>query len=326
MRLSAGPASRGRPLAAFLVALSVVVAALPARAGPALLFEPETGAVLHAYEVHQRWHPASLTKLMTIYLLFEGIERGQLRLATPVRLSARAAAVSANTMGWPAGTEIDLGDAISILTTKSANDIAVAVAETVSGSVEDFVARMNDKARALGMTDTRYVNPHGLHDPGQFTTARDVAVLSRALIDEFPRFLPSFAVAEGEVRGEAVRSHNRLLGRFPGADGLKTGFVCAAGWNIAASASRGGRRLVAIVLGGLREGQREEVAAELLEAGFAGELRAGGLRLDALPRPAAATEPVDMRPYACGEATPPRRIASFGLNEPPLPRPRPAGP
>lgn len=317
-----GAGARGAVIG-LLLGLSAALAAMPARAGPALVFEPETGAVMHAYDAFQRWHPASLTKLMTVYLLFEGIERGELSLDTAIRLSERAASVTANTMGWPAGTEIDLGDAITILTTKSANDIAIAVAEAVSGTVDAFVARMNDKAQALGMADTRYANPHGLHDARQYTTARDVALLTRALIREFPRFLPSFAVAEGEVRGEPVQSHNRLLGRFPGADGLKTGFVCAAGWNIAASATRDGRRIVAIVLGAVREGQREEVAGEMLDAAFAGSLSSGNLTLEALPRPAATGDPVDMRPYACDGASPPARIASFGFSRAPLPRPRP---
>jgi D-alanyl-D-alanine carboxypeptidase len=255
--------------------------------------------------------------------VFDEIERGEARLNTPVVLSDRAVAIGANTMGWPAGTEIELGEAITILTTKSANDIAVAVAESLAGSEATFVTQMNEAAARLGMSDTRFTNPHGLHDPGQYMTARDIAVLSRAMIQRFPRFMPSFAVAEGRVRGEEVRGHNQLLGRFEGADGLKTGYVCAAGWNIAASATRGGRQLVAIVLGGLREGHREEIAGNFLEAGFSGELRGGGLTLGDLARPDITGEPVNMRPYVCEGQTPPARLASFGRSQAPLPRPRP---
>lgn len=306
-----------------LLALVVLLAAgQPGKAGPALLFEPETGRVLHAYQPFQRWHPASLTKLMTLYVVFEDMRNGGTAPATPVVMSDRSDAVRANTMGWPVGAEIRLEETIPILITKSANDIAVAVAETISGNVESFVTRMNETAARLGMTDTRFVNPHGLHDAGQYTTARDMAVLVTALMREFPEHLPAFSVAETDVRGEPLKSHNQLLGRFPGADGIKTGYVCSAGWNIAGSATREGRRLVAIVLGALREGEREEIAGKLLEAGF-GDALDGTARLSDLERPAQTPDPVDMRPYSCGDATPPLHIASFGLDSVPVPRPRP---
>jgi D-alanyl-D-alanine carboxypeptidase len=315
-----------RVLALAMLCAAALAPALPAKAGPTLLFEPGSGAVLHYHAPFDRWHPASLTKLMTLYLVFDGIRRGEAALDTSVRFSERAAAITANTMNWPVGTEITLGEAIPILITKSANDVALAVAETLAGSEAEFVSRMNAMAGRLGMTDTDFVNPHGLHDPGQYMSARDVAILVTALIDGFPQYLPTFAEPEGTIRGEELRSHNRLLGAFEGADGIKTGYVCSAGWNIAASATRDGRRLVAIVLGGLREGHREEIAAELLEAGFSGRMQPGPLSMDALPRPAPPRDPVDMRPYLCGGAQLPLHLSYFGMESVPLPRARPAVP
>ena len=320
---------RGRRAAlGWLAALALLAWLSPAaaRAGPALLVDAQSGRVLHAHEPFRRWYPASLTKLMTLYVAFAAMESGRVSPETPVRISERAAAAPFNNTGWPVGTEIPLQEAVPLLVVKSANDVAIAVAETVSGEAEAFIAEMNAAADELGMAGTAFVNPNGIHDAGQVTTARDLALLATALLRDFPQHRHHFAIPSVRLNGETVPSPNRLLGRLPGADGMKTGYLCASGLNIVASATRGGRTLVAVVLGALREGGREAVAGELLETGFAA-LAGGppaGPRLADLDPPADPPEPVDMRAYACEGRAPPAALASFGLQgTAPLPRPRP---
>jgi D-alanyl-D-alanine carboxypeptidase len=220
-------------------------------------------------------------------------------------------------MGFPVGTELSLEYALRILMVKSANDIAVAVAETIGGSHAGFISMMNATARRLGMTDTHYVNPHGLHDPGQRTTARDLAFLTRALIRDFPQYQRFFEIESIQVGQQVLNNHNKLIGRFRGADGMKTGYICASGFNIVATATRGGRRLAAIVLGGMSGARRNEVTAGLLEAGFEtgggfSLLPSGRPTIDSLRRPVTIGPPVDVRPYVCQKKTPPPEIASFG--------------
>jgi D-alanyl-D-alanine carboxypeptidase len=312
-------------MAALAAAAWLVLAPASAPAGPALLVDARSGQVLHAQEPYHLWYPASLTKLMTLYVAFAAMEAGQLEPESPVRISERAAASPFNNTGWPVGTEIALAAAVPLLVVKSANDLAVAVAEAVSGDVERFVAEMNATAEALGMAGTRFANPNGIHAADQVTTARDLGLLALALIRDFPEHRHVFAANSVSLNGETVPSPNRLLGRFAGADGMKTGYLCVSGWNIVASATHSGRTLVAVVLGALREGEREAVAAELLETGFApGDGAPPGPSLADLDPPASLPEPVDMRPFACEGRRPPPGLASFGMDvTAPLPRPKP---
>lgn len=312
-------------MAALAALACVLLAPASAPAGPALLVDARSGQVLHAHEPFHRWYPASLTKLMTLYVAFAAMEAGRVTPQTSVVISPEAAAQPFNNTGWPVGTEVPLADAIPLLVVKSANDLAVAVAEAVAGDLPAFVAEMNDTAGRLGMSGSHFVNPNGIHDARQVTTARDMALLAAALINDFPQYRHHFAAESVRLNRETVPSPNRLLGRFDGADGMKTGYLCASGWNIVASATLGGRTLIAIVLGALREGEREAVAAELLESGFAaGDRPPAGPSLAEIDPPAAMPEPVDMRPYACEGRRPPPELASFGLMEAaPLPRPRP---
>ena len=307
-------------------ALSILVLApSPASAAPAVLFDVGTGEVLHAHEPDRRWHPASLTKLMSVYVAFRHIEAGRLTMGSPVVFSQRAAAETANVTGWPAGTQVTVDEAIRVLMVKSAQDMSVAFAESISGSVEAFVAEMNAMAAELGMADTHFQNPHGLHDPSHVTTARDMAVLARALLGRYPQYGEVFAIPSMTLRGQEMRNFNILLGRFPGADGMKTGYVCSAGYNIVASATRQGRRLVAVVFGAIGEAERAEVATALLEAGFAAN--GEGPMLDALPASQGGPA-VDMRPYTCGGEQRPAELANYGIDTTPpvpLPRPKPAG-
>ncbi len=274
--------------------------------------------MLHSNDPFTPWHPASLTKLMTAYVTFRAIQSGRVTMQSPVRVSEQALAQPPSKMGFPVGTEISIEYALRILMVKSANDIAYALAEAVGGSHDAFIAQMNASARQLGMTDTVYVNPHGLHDPRQVTTARDLALLTRAIINEYPQHQHFFEIPSIRVGQRVLTNHNKLIGRFRGADGMKTGYVCASGFNIVATATRGGNRLAAVVLGGMRSTLRNEVTAGLLEAAFeegSGFSLLGGSgrpTINSLPRPASIGAPVDMRPYVCEKKKAPPEYLSFG--------------
>lgn len=320
VQIGCGEGRRNRILPLLFALLCLVLAPAAARAGPALVFDTRTGEVLHAYGAYTPWHPASLTKLMTIYVAFRAVRDGQISMSSPVRISARALAQPPSKMGFPVGFEITLDQALRILMVKSANDIAVAVAEAVGGSHDAFVARMNSAARRLDMSDTFFANPHGLHDPRQRTTARDLALLARALIREFPQYQGYFEISSYQIGKIHLRNHNKLIGSFRGADGMKTGYVCTSGFNIVATATRGGRRLAAVVLGGIKSSIRDQATASLLEAGFqegTGFSLIGGRArrptVESLPRPAAIGPPVDMRPYVCQKKAAPPDILSFGM-------------
>lgn len=307
-------------IAMLVAATGLAMTATGGRAGPALVFDTRTGTVLHSHGAFTPWHPASLTKLMTAYVTFQAIEQGRISLQSPVRVSEFALSQPPSKMGFPVGTELSIEYALRILMVKSANDIAVAVAESVGGTHDGFISRMNAAARRLGMSDTAYVNPHGLHDPRQRTTARDLALLTRALIREFPQYQRFFEIESIRVGQKTLRNHNKLIGRFRGANGMKTGYVCASGFNIVATATRDGRRLAAIVLGGKSGSKRNEVTAGLLEAAFAegggfSLISAARPKIGSLHRPASIGAPVDLRPYICGKKKMPAEFASFGVEK-----------
>ncbi len=301
-------------------ALSAVLAALfmapqRAQAGPTLLMDLDTGRVLHQSGAFVRWYPASLTKLMTAYVVLKTVKGGRLGFETPIPISERALSQAPSKMGFPVGTQVTIGDALKMLMVHSANDIAVALAEGVAGSVPAFVTEMNLAAYRLGMTDTRFTNPNGLPEPGQMTTARDLALLARALRTEFPDEAGLWDIRAIRIAGRVMRNHNHLITRYPGVDGMKTGYICSAGYNVVASATRGSKHLVAVVLGARSGHQRSEIAAALFEDGFARPFfDFSGERIEALPRPAelADGEPVDMKPIQCSGR---RR----GKKAPPLP-------
>jgi D-alanyl-D-alanine carboxypeptidase len=228
----------------------------------------QTGRVLEHEEAFRKWYPASLTKLMTVYTVFDAIRAGKIDLDTPVVMSKHAAAEPAAKMYYKPGQKLTLDSAIKILMVKSANDIAVAVAEAVAGTEEAFVTQMNAEALKLGMTDTHFVNPNGLPGKGQYTTARDLAILTVALRRDFPQYAGYFAL-EGFTTGKQnVPNLNLLIGRFAGADGMKTGFICASGFNQIGSATRDGRTLVSVVLGTDSLAARADATANLLQKGF----------------------------------------------------------
>ncbi len=265
-----------------LALIAGVFSATPAAASrSAIVVDGDTGAVLYQKRADVRRHPASLAKLMTLYLLFEALDEGRITLATKLRVSARAAGQPASKLGLKRGATIGVNDAILALTTKSANDVATVVGEALGGEEWRFAQSMTKKARALGMRKTSFRNASGLYNRRQLTSARDMALLARAIMRDFPHYYHYFATPSFRYRGKTYKSHNRMLSK-PGVDGLKTGYIRASGFNIVASAMRDGRRVIAVVLGSGSPTRRNREAAALLDRGFS---RAREARVAAPPPP-----------------------------------------
>lgn len=259
------------PVMLVLAASFPLLAVRPAGASPTLLFDAYNGQVLYAEDADDLWYPASLTKIMTAYLAFEAIKAGKLSLDQKIPVSELAHAQPPSKVGMPVGGELSVELALQALIVKSANDVAVMLAEAIAGSEPTFVAQMNETAKRLGMTRTSFANPHGLPAPGQSTSARDLAKLSRVLIRDFPEHAHYWAMPDMRIGSIKLRTHNALLRTFEGADGIKTGFTCDAGFNVVASATRDNRKLIAVVLGQPNGQSRAIRAASLLEHGFANQ-------------------------------------------------------
>jgi len=269
-----------RILLSFLFVLAVLAAPVasavkPAVAAPAdsakyaaIVVDANTGEVLYARRADSPRYPASITKVMTLYLAFEALSTGKLKPNDLIVMSPRAAAQPPSKLGLHPGETITVDDAIRALAIKSANDVAVAVAEKIGGTESRFAALMTLKAQELGMTQTRFVNAHGLPDSRQLSSARDIAILSRAVMRDYPQYYAYFSQRTWTFRGREMRNHNGLLHRMPGVDGLKTGFTNASGYNLAASAVRDNRRLITVVLGGASTRSRDDHVADLLNVGF----------------------------------------------------------
>src|SRR5688572_8281225 len=234
----------------------------------AIVVDAKTGEVLYGKRADSPRYPASVTKVMTLYLAFEALASGKLQLDDPVVFSPRAAAQPPTKLGVRAGDSITVSDAMQAMATKSANDAATALAEKIGGSEQRFAALMTLRAQELGMTNTRFVNAHGLPDSRQITTARDLAILSRAVMRDYPQYYKLFSTTAFVFRGQNLRNHNGLLYRMEGVDGLKTGFTNASGYNLAVSAVRDNRRLIAVVMGGPTVSTRDRTAESLLLTGF----------------------------------------------------------
>jgi D-alanyl-D-alanine carboxypeptidase len=262
--------------------------------------ETSTGKVMSREQEFDRWYPASLTKLMTVYTVFREIRAGTISLMSPVKISTNALSEPPSKMGFPVGTVMNVDTAIRILMVKSANDIAVALAEAAAGSEQGFVEKMNAYAAQLGMQDSHFINPNGLYDPRQFTSARDLAVLTIALKKEFPAYAGYFKIPAIRHGKRILQNHNPLLQRYAGTNGMKTGFVCESGLNIVASAKRGGRELVAVVLGGPTGQERNVRAAKLLSESFGKSSFFIRDKLDTIrPSGITRTVPVNLRETVC---------------------------
>src|SRR5665213_543963 len=215
-----------------------------------IVVDANSGAVMQATSADSPRHPASLTKIMTLYLLFERLEAGKIKLTTEMPLSAHAAAQAPSKLGLTPGDTIAVESAIRGIVTKSANDVAVVIAEALGGSEDEFAKQMTAKARALGMTHTVFRDASGLPNDEQITTARDMAILGRAIQDRFPQYYAYFSTRSFAFRGRVIRGHNHLLGSIDGVDGIKTGYINASGFNIVTSVHRNNRAIVAVVFGG----------------------------------------------------------------------------
>lgn len=234
----------------------------------AIVVDAESGEVLFARHADSRRYPASITKIMTLYLTFEALTEGRVKLDDVITVSPRAASQPPSKLGLAAGQTITLDNAMRATAVRSANDMAMAIAEHVGGSQDRFAAQMTLKARELGMTNTRYVNPNGLPDARQVTTARDLAILARAVMRDYPQYYRYFGLHDWAYNGRDYRNTNGLLRSGDGYDGMKTGYTNASGYNLAASAVRDGRRLITIVLGGRTTASRNSHVAALMDTGF----------------------------------------------------------
>jgi len=251
------------------LAAGVVVSATPARAMSLILVEADSGKVLRAENATYPWYPASVTKLMTLYMTLSAIRDNRITFDTIFTVSPNASAQSPTKMGFPVGTPVTVDNALKMMMVKSANDMAVLLAEGVGGSIDDFAEQMTQTAHRLGMSESNFVNPNGLPADGQITSARDLAILARALIREFPQYSFYWHIPAIKFGRRVVRNYNQLIGRYPGADGMKTGFICASGFNLVATATRDNKQLIAVVLGAPSSPVRAVKAAEMLESGFA---------------------------------------------------------
>src|ERR1700744_822403 len=265
------PLLRKSPLSwIFVVAALAVVTPRVANAEALLLIEADTGKVLQAENATYPWYPASLSKLMTAYVTLYNVKQGRITLDTLLTVSPNAVSQAPSKMGLKAGTQLTVDNALKMMMVKSANDMAVVLAEGVGGSIDGFSAQMNAAAQRLGMTQTSYVNPNGLPADGQITSARDLAILARAIIHDLPEYEYFVHIPSIRYGRTVTQNFNKLIGRYPGADGFKTGFICASGYNLVGSATRDGRRLIAVVLGASSGTARAVRAAQLLDSGFAG--------------------------------------------------------
>jgi D-alanyl-D-alanine carboxypeptidase len=289
-----------------LVGAALLVPA-SAAAGPALVFEPYNGTVFYAEDPDLLWFPASLTKLMTAYVAFQALKEGTVKPDTNLICSKRATEQAPSKLWLKEGESITLETGLKVLIVKSANDVAVMIAEAVAGGEEAFVQKMNDAAKRLNMTRTHFVNPHGLPSENQYSSARDLAKLARAIIIEFPEHADLFSAVQVQVGKQLLRTHNGMLVSYPGTDGMKTGFICDSGFNIVVSVTREGRKLVAVVLGEPSTATRRERAVDLLDNGFKRYFWKSlfGTSLDGLAMQASInTAPVHLRETVCGAAGP----------------------
>lgn len=297
--------------AALIAAAAAGAAERPAHAGyAAFVVDAGSGAVLHRENADTPNYPASLTKMMTLYLVFESLDHGVVSLDTKLPVSRHAASRPPSKIGLRAGEKIALGDAVRLMAVKSANDVATTIAEYFSGSESAFAQLMTSRARALGMRNTTFRNASGLPDRRQRTTARDVATLALAIYERFPHYTHFFATRSATWRGKRYRNTNRLLGVYPGMNGIKTGYISASGFNLAASVERDGFHIVAVVMGGETSKRRNARMRTLLDsaladAGRSREFLAAVRRprpkpMRAAPAPAAAPAAVAGVQYATG--------------------------
>lgn len=271
VRVNGLHAFRAVMMSALLALVMAFGAAAPASARPqfsAISVDARNGKVLFAADPDGLRHPASLTKVMTLYLLFQDLKAGKVNLKTKLKVSARAASMAPSKLGVKSGSTITVDEAIRALVTKSANDVAATIGENLGGSESAFAVRMTKTAHAIGMSRSTFKNASGLPNPAQVTTARDMATLSLRIQRDFPQYYPYFRIMAFTYKGKTIRTHNRLLGHYDGADGIKTGYIGASGYNLTSSAKRGGKRVVGVVMGARSSGARNAYMMAMLDRAF----------------------------------------------------------
>ncbi|TPW32112.1 D-alanyl-D-alanine carboxypeptidase [Martelella alba] len=322
-------ALRRLPLILLTLVVTALLPAAGASANPYIVVDAKTQRVLFADEAFRRWYPASLTKLMTTYLVFEDLVAGRQRLDTPITVSAAAANEAPSKMYFAPGTRISLDSALKMMLVHSANDAAKAVAENEPGGEQAFVARMNATAAKLGMNNTHFVNANGMPEDGQYTTARDMAALALALQKNFPQFAYFFDIPGISADSGRYRNTNLLLPTFDGATGMKTGYICAAGYNQVSTAKRDGHSVVSVVLGASSIPDRTETSARLLQSGLTVASENGPLLSAFRPGPDADKTVADISSTMCTPEAIQARIGvidedgNYPLNSPylkPLPK------
>ncbi|MGI9482738.1 MAG: D-alanyl-D-alanine carboxypeptidase family protein [Hyphomicrobiales bacterium] len=286
--------------------------------GPTIVYDPRSGQVLSQVDAGAPWYPASLTKLMTAYIAFQDVRAGRFKIKEKITVSKYARSMPPSKLGVPEGAQLPLDFALRLLLIRSTNDIAVAIAEHIEGSVSAFAERMNQTALQLGMTGTHFANPHGLPDPRQITTARDMALLAGAILTAYPEHRKFFDARNVRIGKKRFRNRNTLVRNWEPADGMKTGFICNSAYNLVASATLDNRQLVAVVLGAKNGAIRAKKAQELLEAGFGGEGATGNGQV---PQPISAVRnearpggkvPQDLSQVAC-KGRPAYRLVPPGM-------------
>jgi D-alanyl-D-alanine carboxypeptidase len=265
-----------------------------------VVLDMDTGLILHQENANKVLHPASLTKLMTLMLVFEALDSGRLHLSDRIPISRRAASMSPSKLGLKPGQTIKVQDAIYAVVTKSANDIAVALAEAVGGSESQFARRMNLKAQDIGMMHSYFVNASGLHNPRQVSSALDMAKLAQHILTVYPHHYHVFSKKNFVYGGRSYHNHNRLMNTYAGMDGMKTGYVAASGFNLVASAKRGGHRIVGVVFGGKSAVSRNQHMEALLNAGFtkSAQIRIAAARGIPIPQMASLSPSAQTQPFA----------------------------
>ena len=275
--------------------------------GPTLLFDAMTGDVLSQERAGEPWYPASLTKLMTAYIIFQKLRDGSLKIDQQITVSEKAHSQEPSKIGIPTGKTVSVDFALQALLVYSANDMAYVLAEASSGSYERFADEMNAVAKTLGLSASHFVNPNGLFDPRHITSARDIGVLAAVIVNEFPQHAHYFSQDYLAVGKRRLANRNSLIRIMPEADGMKTGFVCNSGFNLVASATRNGRKLIAVVFGAKSGGNRAIIAKDLLEQGFAMTSQPGRNKVaEIVNLPQGAIVPSDMTTGVCKSKSPVR--------------------
>jgi D-alanyl-D-alanine carboxypeptidase len=294
-------------LVVLLGAMTTAALAQTATAGPNLLFDALTGEVLAQQRAGEPWYPASLTKLMTAYIVFQKLREGSLKPDQQITVSEVAHSQEPSKIGIPTGKTVSVDFALQALLVYSANDMAYVLAEAASGSRDRFADEMNAVAKTLGLSASHFVNPNGLFDPRHVTSARDIGVLAAVIVNEFPQHAHYFSQDYLAVGKRKLANRNSLIRIMPDADGMKTGFVCNSGFNLVASATRNGRKLIAVVLGAKSGGNRAAIAKDLLEQGFAMTAQPGRHKVaEIVNLPQGAIVPADMTTGVCKAKSPVR--------------------